>query len=186
MTEFSDQLLEAPTARVIEARRSRYDAGTTLTRAGVKLLVAVLVIWALFSWVFGLFRVQGNSMRPTAGDGDLVLTSRVIDSLKSDDLVVYQEDGKQALVRVVAQPGDTVEITDDGQLKVNGNAQASVTQGSTSKGSGTIAYPITLGEGQYFVLNDNRDSTSDSREYGAVGLTDIQGKVIALLRIREI
>lgn len=125
-------------------------------------------------------------MRPTAGDGDLVLTSRVIDSLESDDLVVYEEDGKQVLGRVVAQPGDMVEITDDGELKVNGNEQASVTQGSTTKGSSSIVYPITLEEGQYFVLNDDRDDVSDSREYGAVGLNAIQGKVIALLRIREI
>ncbi len=125
-------------------------------------------------------------MRPTAGDGDLVLTSRVIDSLESDDLVIYEEDGKQVLGRVVAQPGDTVEITDDGELKVNGNEQASVTQGSTTKGSSSIVYPITLEEGQYFVLNDDRDDVSDSREYGAVGLNAIQGKVIALLRIREI
>lgn len=125
-------------------------------------------------------------MRPTAGDGDLVLTTRVIDSLESDDLVVYEEDGKQVLGRVVAQPGDTVEITDDGELKVNGNEQASVTQGSTTKGSSSIVYPITLEEGQYFVLNDDRDDVSDSREYGAVGLNAIQGKVIALLRIREI
>lgn len=125
-------------------------------------------------------------MRPTAGDGDLILTSRVIDSLESDDLVVYEEDGKQVLGRVVAQPGDAVEITDDGELKVNGNEQASVTQGSTTKGSSSIVYPITLEEGQYFVLNDDRDDVSDSREYGAVGLNAIQGKVIALLRIREI
>ena len=102
-------------------------------------------------------------MRPTAGDGDLVLTSRVIDSLESDDLVIYEEDGKQVLGRVVAQPGDTVEITDDGELKVNGNEQASVTQGSTTKGSSSIVYPITLEEGQYFVLNDDRDDVSDSR-----------------------
>ena len=186
LDEFSSQLREAPTQKAIESRRVKYDAGTTLAGALIKLLIAALVILALFTWVFGILRIQGNAMRPTAGDGDLVLTSRVIDSLESDDLVIYEEDGKQVLGRVVAQPGDTVEITDDGELKVNGNEQASVTQGSTTKGSSSIVYPITLEEGQYFVLNDDRDDVSDSREYGAVGLNAIQGKVIALLRIREI
>lgn len=124
-------------------------------------------------------------MRPTAGDGDLVLTTRFF-SLESDDLVVYQLDGTSTLGRVVAQPGDTVEITSDGDLKVNGNVQASVTQGNTSQGSLAGQYPITLGEDQYFILNDSRDDTSDSRQSGAVGLNGIDGKVIALLRVRGI
>lgn len=185
LNDFHNDLLRAPTKEVIGKRKQRYLAASTARGAALKLFVAVLAIWILFTQVFGFLRIEGNAMRPTAGDGDLVLTTRFF-SLESDDLVVYQLDGKSTLGRVVAQPGDTVEITSDGDLKVNGNVQASVTQGNTSQGSLAGQYPITLGEGQYFILNDSRDDTADSRQSGAIGLDGIDGKVIALLRIRGI
>ena len=185
IARFNDALLDAPTELVIGRRRQRYQAVATVRSGVFKLLVAVLAIWVLFTQVFGLMRVEGNAMRPTAGDGDLVLTTRFF-TLASDDLVVYQQDGREALGRVVGQPGDTVEITEDGDLKVNGNVQASVTQGSTSQGSLGAQYPISLGDGEYFILNDARDNTSDSRESGPVGIGGIDGKAIALLRLRKI
>lgn len=185
LARFNDELLKAPTEQSIGRRRQRYQASAAVKSGVIKLLVAALVIWVLFTRVFGLTRVEGNAMRPTAGDGDLVLTSRFF-NLVSDDLVVYQKDGKDVLGRVVAQPGDTVEITEDGDLKVNGNVQASVTQGTTSQGSLGAQYPISLGEGEYFILNDARDDTSDSRESGPVGVNGIDGKAIALLRLRGI
>ncbi len=114
------------------------------------------------------------------------MTTRIFDSLETNDLVVYEHGGVLQLGRVVAQPGDSVEIDDDGDLLVNGNLQASVKQGITEKGSGSFEYPVVLGDGQYFILNDDRSSTQDSRELGPVGLNEVRGKLIALLRLREI
>lgn len=156
-------------------------AGTLL-----KLLIFVGALYLVFSTAFGFFRVAGNAMRPTAGDGDLALTTRIFDSLETNDLVVYEHGGVLQLGRVVAQPGDSVEIDDDGDLLVNGNLQASVTQEATEKGSGSFEYPVVLGDGQYFILKDDRSSTQDSRELGPVGLNEVKGKLIALLRLREI
>lgn len=187
LSEFHDQVLLAPTQKIIAKRKARREAWSVAAGAVLKLLVAVAVVWVLFTQVFGLVRIEGSAMRPTAGDGDLVMTARIFDSIESDDLVIYEQDGKQVLGRVVAQPGDTVEVTDDGDLKVNGNVQPSVTQAATKPATnGSVTYPLTLGSGEYFVLNDSRDTTTDSREFGVVSLNEVKGKVIALLRLREI
>lgn len=167
-------------------RRHRFEAFATARSACVKALIAVGVAAALFTWVFGVFRVVGNAMRPTAGDGDLALTFRLLDGLEADDLVVYRAGDERLVGRVVAQPGDEVEVTEEGVFKVNGAAQPSLTLNATEPTSGDVTYPLALGAGQYFVLADGRGRARDSREVGAIGIDEVEGKVIALLRLRQI
>lgn len=183
---FHADILQAPTHEAIQKRRRRFETQRSVAGTLLKLLIFVGALYLVFSTAFGFFRVAGNAMRPTAGDGDLALTTRIFDSLETNDLVVYEHGGVLQLGRLVAQPGDSVEIDDDGDLLVNGNLQASVTQEATEKGSGSFEYPVVLGDGQYFILNDDRSSTQDSRELGPVGLNEVKGKLIALLRLREI
>lgn len=167
-------------------RRHRFEAFATARSACVKALIAVGVAAALVTWVFGVYRVTGNAMKPTAGDGDLALTYRVFGALEADDVVVYRLGQAEAMGRVVAQPGDTVEVTDEGVFKVNGAAQPSLTLNATEPTSGDVTYPLALGAGQYFVLADGRGQARDSREVGAIGIDEVEGKVIALLRLRQI
>lgn len=152
-----------------------------------KLFVAFTVVCALFAGVFGLVIVRGDGMTPTSGDGDVALTSRTDRNLVANDLVVYRSTSGQQLVgRVVAQPGDTVEVTNDGEFKVNGATQPSKAGGKTEPVESGPTYPLTLGDGEYFVLGDNRASAVDSRAVGPVGISGVEGKVIALLRLRAI
>ncbi len=90
---------------------------------------------------------------------------------------------KRFVCRVIAAPGDTVEITEESGLKVNGNALAEtgITQG-TRPYEGYLDYPVVLGEGEYFVLSDSRNGGVDSRCFGPVTQDEIQGVVITLLR----
>ncbi len=85
--------------------------------------------------------------------------------------------------RVIAAPGDTVEITEELGLQVNGNALAEtgITQ-PTRPYEGYLEYPVVLGEGEYFVLADSRNGGVDSRCFGPVTQDEIQGVVITLLR----
>lgn len=186
LREFGESVALAPTAKAIARRKARRDARSTLAGALAKLLVFALAIWVLFTWVFGLFRVTGSGMEPTAGDGDLALTSRIVESLQADDVVVYTVDGSQTIGRVIAQPGDTVEVTQDGELKINGATQPAEYGLKTSPQAESVTYPLTLGEGEYFVLADGRESAKDSRTYGPIGINEVEGKVVALLRLRGI
>ena len=88
-------------------------------------MVAALV--AVLHFAFGVVRVSGSGMRPTAGDGDLALFARFGGTPKSDDVVAYEADGKLQLGRIVAQAGDTVKVTDDGEPALTRYAQAIVT-----------------------------------------------------------
>ena len=85
--------------------------------------------------------------------------------------------------RVVAQPGDTVEIGQGERLVVNGNSMIETNIFyPTPEYEGFMEYPVTLGEGEYFVLADYRNGGADSRFFGAVKEDEILGTVITILR----
>lgn len=184
---FSAAVREAPEAQVIARRARRAEARQVFGRAVIKFVAAAAVIVVLFTLLFGVVRVRGTGMEPSAGDGDLALIWRLSKEFEADELVVYQDDSGQVQVgRVVAQPGDTVDATDDGQLLVNGTAMPSRSGEVAYTADGGPSYPLTLGEGEYFVVGDGRMSATDSRELGPIGTTEVEGKVIALLRLRGI
>ena len=85
--------------------------------------------------------------------------------------------------RVVAQPGDTVQISEGERLIVNGNSMIETNIFyPTPEYEGFAEYPLTLGEGEYFVLADYRNGGADSRFFGAVSEDEILGTVITILR----
>lgn len=90
---------------------------------------------------------------------------------------------KRFVCRVIACAGDTVVITDEGGLTVNGNALTETDIFSPTRPyEGYTEYPVTLGEGEYFVLSDLRNGGTDSRYFGIVTQDEIQGIVITMLR----
>lgn len=86
----------------------------------------------------------------------------------------------------MAVAGDTVDITKNG-LKINDAEQISQDiYFDTTQFKNGVDFPITVGEGQVFVLGDNRPQASDSRIYGCLDSKDVRGKVIAVIRSRGI
>lgn len=161
-----------------------------------------LVVYLLFFHIIGLTTMPGNDMSPRLNIGDLLLFYRmerepgfqdvvVIDKAVNEDHSAVKADGgtgpaapgKRFVCRVIAAPGDTVEITEEQGLKVNGNtlAETGITS-LTRPYEGYLEYPVVLGEGEYFVLSDSRNGGVDSRCFGPVTRDEIQGVVITLLR----
>lgn len=167
-------------------RRLWTAAWSVARRTAAKVVAVAVVLWAVCTWIFGVATVQGNGMEPTAGDGDIAFFYRLVGELEADDVVVYESDSGQQVGRVVALPGDTVEVTDEGLLLVNGTTQPSLTGEATLPGNSGIEYPLVLGENEYFVLGDGRTQAVDSREVGVLAIGEVQGKVVALLRLRSI
>jgi signal peptidase I len=151
-----------------------------------KLLVIVLAFWLIFHYVFGLFRVNGETMYPRIRDGDLILYYRLNQEYYLGDVVTFMCEGYRRVARVVAKEGDVVEIDENGQLLVNGNVQEEEIFYPTEKWEDGVSYPYTVPEDSYFVLCDFRTGSYDSRGYGAVSASEISGKVITLLRRRGI
>jgi signal peptidase I len=102
-------------------------------------------------------------------------------------VVTFQQGGYRRVARVVAMGGDVVEISENGGLIVNGNVQSEeIFYITTADTMSDLEYPYTVPEDSYFVLGDFRTNSIDSRMYGAVSKSDIDGKIISFLRIRGI
>ena len=153
----------------------------------LKIAVIVAVFALMFTFLFGIMRYPEPSMDPSVKDRDLVIFYRYTKAgYAQGDVIALKYNGQGQTRRVVARAGDTVDITDDG-LIVNGAVQQEPgIAGETVRYDSGIIFPLTVPEGQVFVLADNRAGATDSRIYGPVRVKDTNGKVMALIRIRNI
>ena len=150
----------------------------------IKIAITAAVVVILLVFVVGVHVNHGNASYPMIKDGDLVITYK----LGKPDLgeeIAYRHDGELRFGRIVAKAGDEVEITDQ-CLKVNGyNVVEDVVYPTTAEGA-VITFPYIVPEGAVFVLNDFRSDPEDSRTYGAIPRSDIEGEVIFIMRRRGI
>jgi len=163
------------------AAENRRDALSLLGRVVVLLAAA----WVLFTQVFLLTQASGNSMFPAVKDGDLLIAYRLQGTYAKNDVVLYQQDGKLRVGRILGREGDVIRMDDSGTLVVNGSAQSGEILYPTYA-KDTLEYPYTVPEGSVFVLGDYRTQSQDSRDFGAVPLADVKAKVITLLRRRSL
>jgi len=152
---------------------------------GVKVAAVVLAFVLVFSFVYGFDRNTDPDMAPMVKDGDVVVFYRLDKDYAVGDLVVVKYRGALEVRRVVAGPGDTVDITDVG-LIVNGALQQEpgIYQKTVRYAKGADL-PLTLGKGQIFVLGDARQNATDSRIYGPVNTKDTLGTTITVIRRRN-
>lgn len=149
----------------------------------VRLFLLITVIGILFGVIFGLTPMANADMQPAVCAGDLMLYYRLDKNLNSDDVVVFQKEGIQYTGRIVAVPGDVVEITDESELMVNKNTVMEDNIFYTTPAyDSEVEYPLALKEDQYFILCDNREGAKDSRSFGVVDTSEIKGKVITIVR----
>ena len=140
-----------------------------------------VVVALAFAWFCLVVTVNGQSMQPLLTSGDIVLMNRLTYEIgKPDrmDVVVFErEDQKTNVKRVVAIPGDVVQII-DGELYVN-QEQVSLPEDRKISLSGLAENPVKLEDKEYFLLGDNPDSSEDSRfaNIGNVREDQIVGKV---------
>lgn len=172
-------------ARIIRKRRIGVEVRKGYISLAFRALAIVIVGWLLLTQFLLITQMPDESMFPTLEAGDLVIAYRLQDSYSKSDVVVYEVDGEQKIGRVVAKAGDVVTMGDSGTLLVNGTAQTGEILFSTYAKDG-IAYPFTVPENCLFILCDYRTNGTDSRDYGAIPLKDVKGKVITFLRRRSI
>lgn len=138
------------------------------TAIGVRAVVAVPV------------SVEGHSMEPTVHQGDVALVSRltdVEDGLRRGDLIVFRDPtGTLSLKRVVGVAGDLVRIR-HAVLEIDERPVVEPYLDQTHV-SPTYFGPVTVPARSVFVLGDNRVSSIDSRDYGAVDAHRVLGRVL--------
>lgn len=138
----------------------------------ISALIALVLMLLIHQFTFPFF-VSGQSMSPTYEDGDFCVgrVGLTEDSIHKGDVVVFYEGGVLMVKRVVATPGDSVWIT-DGKLYVNGSL--SEWQFDPIEEAGLLSASVSVKEKSFFCMGDNRNHSTDSRDYGAVALDRIK------------
>lgn len=152
----------------------------------IKLAIMALAGWLLFGVIFGMAVMNGEDMYPRIRDGDLMVYFRIQQQYHVGDVVTFSQDGQRYTGRIVAQSGDRVEINENGRLLVNGRVQDEEIFYLTEVAEDGIEFPCEIPKESVFLLCDFRTSSTDSRNYGPVELTSLDGKVITILRRRGI
>lgn len=150
------------------------------------IIITVLVVWGTLTFVVGIYIQYGEDMYPRLRDSDLVLFYRLNTTVNVDEVVTFTQNDTRYTARVVALAGEVVNISEEGQLSVNGNIQQEEIYYATFQAESTITYPYTVPEGCVFLLGDFRTNATDSRVYGAVQVDDLDGIVIAFFRCRNV
>ena len=137
-----------------------------------------LCAWVLFTQVFLLTQAKGSSMFPAVKDGDLLICYRLQKTYAKNDVVVYTQGGKLRVGRILGREGDLVALDDSGTLVVNGAVQSGEILYPTYA-KDALEYPYTVPEGCVFVMGDNRNASTDSRDarLGCVDERYIMGRV---------
>lgn len=166
---------------------------------------AIAILLALFirTFVVQAFKIPSGSMEPSLLIGDHILVNKFIYGVKlpllrttvipirtprRDDVIVFiypVDKSKDFIKRVIGLPGDEIKITGQA-IYINGERYTDkhgyfAKQGRPGQNTSELSFgPVTVPEGHYFVMGDNRDYSYDSRYWGFVPFQDIKGEAFII------
>lgn len=165
-------------------RTIRKILGTILYFLGI-----FVAAWLIVHFVAQRTVVDGPSMETTLNDGDNLIIDKIsyrFEDPKRFDIIVFPFQYKENtfyIKRIIGLPGETVSITENGIIMINGEPLQESYGKEVIRDSGMAKDPITLSDGEYFVLGDNRNNSSDSRDpsVGIIKRSDIVGRAFMRL-----
>ena len=151
------------------------------------LVIGIALLIKLF--IFSPIKVNGTSMEPNLKDGDIMILNEIgyrLNGVDRFDIAVANVDGEKLIKRVIGLPGDKIsyEVNDDeetGTLYINGEKVkedfiTDIAKAQTCKYNSDICLDeITVPDGEYYVMGDNRGNSKDSRMIGTIEKEDIAG-----------
>lgn len=166
--------LESELAR--EQHRARYGRALRTT-IGTLLVVAALAVLVASLWL-PVMRIYGGAMVPTLNDGEIAVSVKSNDIRQGDIVGVYY--GSKLLVRrCIATSGQMVDISESGEVSVDGVVLDEPYVMEKAKGDCDLELPFQVPENTIFVLGDSRASSIDSRlkAIGCISEEDVAGKI---------
>lgn len=159
-------------------RRQRKKINLPLVREVLSWIVELVVVIGLAYVLVSFFGIRtnvvGQAMEQTLENDDDILVNKfayIISKPKQGDVIVFLPNGNKKshyyVRRVVAVPGDTVQIK-DGALYVNDELYKESTDVASMEDAGIASDAVKLEKDVYFVLGDNRNNSEDSR-YANIG-----------------
>jgi len=150
------------------------------------IVIALAIFVVVYRFLFQPHQVKGSSMYDNFHDGEYLLTDKVTYRFRSPergDVVVFkapQNEDYDYIKRIIALPGDTVKIS-GGQVFVNNTLinESGFLDARITTHAGLYAKEgqnVTIPAAEYFVMGDNRNNSSDSREWGPVPAANLVGR----------
>jgi signal peptidase I len=156
------------------------------------LVLTLLIFFVIQNFVAQPYKVQQKSMQRTLEEDQYVLVDKLtprFDAYNRGDIVVFEppqdwgESGTPFIKRVIGEPGDTVEIRDDGLVYVNDTPldepylYADEDGGAPQPTTPPLEQSTwTVPEGELFLMGDHRSNSADSRTFGPVPLDRVIGR----------
>ena len=148
------------------------------------LLISLSAVILIFVFCVRIIGVQGDSMLPTLQDSNQLLVSNLFYTPEKGDIVILTKDSfmdSPIVKRVIATEGDTVDIDfETGEVQVNGETLQEDYIAEPTTTYFDMTFPQTVPEGCIFVMGDNRNHSTDSRDaqLGMVDTRYVIGKVL--------
>lgn len=175
--------LETPPLHLLEKelQREQYKyryasvLGSTINALIIVAAFAILVATLMLP----VLQIYGTSMLPTLEEGQIVVCTKNT-RLNRGDLLAFYVGNNLLVKRIIAVPGDVVNITEDGTVYVNDVALDEPYISEKSLGECDMEFPLEIPEARYFLLGDRRDTSVDSRAtiVGFVSDEQIVGKIL--------
>lgn len=166
-----------------ELERVKYKKGyLNALRGTVAILIVVAAIAVLVATlIFPVLRIYGSSMTPTLEEGNIVITLKNT-HYERGDLIAFYFNNKILVKRVIALPGEWVNIDEEGRVYINDILQEEeyLADGEKALGECDIELPYQVPEGRVFVMGDHRSISIDSRSstIGCVSEEQVVGRLI--------
>lgn len=148
------------------------------------LLMVLCAVYLLIHYVGQRTQVHGSSMEPMLSDGDNLIVDKISYRLHEPerfDIIVFPfqyADNTYYIKRIIGMPGETVQIDAEGNIYIDGEVLEEDYGREVIQNPGRALEEIQLAEDEYFVMGDNRNNSTDSRDpsVGEIKREDIIGR----------
>lgn len=163
----------------IHRENYKHSFGNLLKSSIYVLIIVLAVAVIVASLLMPVIEITDSSMKPLLNDNDIALTFKT-NKIKNGDVIAFYHGNKILVKRVIGVSGDWINIDQDGYVYVNGNKLEESYVKEFIKGETDEEFPIQVGEKSVYVLSDERDILTDSRneEIGQIKSDDVIGKVV--------
>ncbi len=150
-------------------------------------ILALAIVLPIRYFIFQPFIVKGESMEPNFHQGNYLIIDEISYRFREPargEIIVFKypyNPSQRYIKRIIGLPGETVEIKDKQILIFSQDGQETILEESAYLPETDLTFGnlrMTLAEGEYFVMGDNRPSSSDSRSWGFLPKKNIIGKVL--------